>query len=79
MVKCVSVFICAGESNAVSDKKSYWWIIGIVAALLLVAGAGILAYRKLKGKTGIQRDRNTDLHIKYILYYIKDTKYTSNK
>lgn len=56
---CMCVFICAGEPKAASEKKSYWWIIGVVAAVLLVALAGLLAYRKLKGNSKRSKQRLT--------------------
>ncbi|KAF3836469.1 hypothetical protein F7725_029027, partial [Dissostichus mawsoni] len=31
-----------------ADKPSYWWIVGLVVALLVVALAGMLAYLKVK-------------------------------
>ncbi|XP_047193892.1 LOW QUALITY PROTEIN: uncharacterized protein LOC118098935 [Hippoglossus stenolepis] len=37
-----------------SDEPSYWWILGLVIAGLIVALAAMLAFLKLRGKDGLQ-------------------------
>ncbi|MEQ2279271.1 hypothetical protein AMECASPLE_007641, partial [Ameca splendens] len=42
--------------RSVSEKPSYWWILGVVAAVLVVALAGLLAFVKLRGR--VKKPRN---------------------
>ncbi|XP_060919902.1 HERV-H LTR-associating protein 2 [Labrus mixtus] len=42
--------------RSTSAKVSHWWIVGLIIALLILALAGILAFKKLKG--GNSKDRN---------------------
>ncbi|XP_072234624.1 HERV-H LTR-associating protein 2 isoform X2 [Leuresthes tenuis] len=44
-----------GEQRA-SEDASYWWVIGLVAAVLVLALAGMLAYLKLRGRTSKPRN-----------------------
>lgn len=49
-----------------ADKPSYWWIVGLVVALLVVALAGMLAYLKVKGVPSKSRkdpEAVTELHL----------------
>lgn len=63
------LLISAGDTKASSAAPSHWWIIGVVAAVLLVALAGLLAYRKLRGKTAGSQT-NTEKH----LYFTENLK-----
>lgn len=42
--------------RSISEASSYWWIIGVVAGVLLLAVAAMLVYLKLKG--GATKPRN---------------------
>ncbi|KAJ4925370.1 hypothetical protein JOQ06_018102 [Pogonophryne albipinna] len=49
-----------------AEKPSYWWIVGLVVALLVVALAGMLAYLKVKGVLSKNRkdpEAVTELHL----------------
>ncbi|XP_074477590.1 HERV-H LTR-associating protein 2 isoform X1 [Sebastes fasciatus] len=49
----------------IPEEASYWWIIGLVLAVLVVALAGMLAYLKVKGGTSKPRndpEEVTELH-----------------
>lgn len=37
-------------NRSTTEEPSYWWIIGLVVAVMLLAVAGMIAYLKLKGK-----------------------------
>uniref|UniRef100_A0A3Q0RJJ5 HERV-H LTR-associating 2b, tandem duplicate 1 n=1 Tax=Amphilophus citrinellus TaxID=61819 RepID=A0A3Q0RJJ5_AMPCI len=39
--------------EATAEPPSHWWILGLVAGLLILVLVGVLAYRKLKGKDGL--------------------------
>uniref|UniRef100_A0A3Q3ANF8 Ig-like domain-containing protein n=1 Tax=Kryptolebias marmoratus TaxID=37003 RepID=A0A3Q3ANF8_KRYMA len=45
-----------GQAKVSSEEPSYWWVICVVAALLLFALAGVLVYLKLKGKASKPRN-----------------------
>ncbi|KAK5849745.1 hypothetical protein PBY51_014054 [Eleginops maclovinus] len=52
--------------RSTSDKPSYWWIVGLVVAVLVVALVGMLAYLKLKGGPSKSRkdpEAVTELHL----------------
>ena len=57
---CIKLFIylffylCAVQPRT-SEAPSYWWIVGLVIAVLVLALAGMLAYLKVKGKDGVQQ------------------------
>uniref|UniRef100_A0A8C3GCF2 Ig-like domain-containing protein n=1 Tax=Cyclopterus lumpus TaxID=8103 RepID=A0A8C3GCF2_CYCLU len=38
-----------------SEEPSYWWTVGLVVAVLVVAVVGVLVYLKLKGKHGLRQ------------------------
>lgn len=44
---------CA-DKDTTKGSPSYLWILGLVVGLLLLSLGGILVYRKLKGKDGLQ-------------------------
>ena len=37
-----------------ADQPSYWWILGLVVAGLIVALAAMFTFLKLRGKDGLQ-------------------------
>lgn len=39
---------CTGERS--SSEASYWWVAGLVIAVLVLVLVGVLAYLKLRGK-----------------------------
>ncbi|KAM7369613.1 hypothetical protein PAMP_010923 [Pampus punctatissimus] len=48
-----------------SENPSYWWIVGLVIAVLVLALVGMLAYLKAKGRTSMLRndpEEITELH-----------------
>lgn len=51
---CVYVCVCfcyrCAAERSTSDRPSYWWVAGLVIAVLVLALVGILAYLKMKGK-----------------------------
>ena len=47
-------YLCAVQLST-SEAPSYWWIAGLVIAVLVLALAGMLAYLKVKGKDGLQQ------------------------
>lgn len=52
--RCVAkrcCFCCVAGQRSVEQKPSYWWILGVVAAGLVLVLAGLLAFLKLKGET----------------------------
>ncbi|KAM6907984.1 CD276 antigen [Lycodopsis pacificus] len=53
-----------GRSTA--EEPSYWWVVGLVIAVLAVALVGVLAYLKVKGRSSKPRDdpeEATELHL----------------
>ncbi|XP_029978583.1 programmed cell death 1 ligand 1-like isoform X2 [Sphaeramia orbicularis] len=51
--------------RSASEETSYWWIVGLVLAVLVLALAGMLAYLKAKGSTSKPRsdpEEATELH-----------------
>lgn len=62
-------------ARSMSEKPSYWWIVGLVIAVLVLALAGMLAYLKVKGGTSKPRndpEEVTELHL------VKDSTADSN-
>ncbi|KAK9527436.1 hypothetical protein VZT92_013999 [Zoarces viviparus] len=54
------------DGRSPPEEPSYWWVVGLVIAVLVVALVGMLAYLKLKG--GSSKPRNdpeeaTELHL----------------
>ncbi|KAM9337405.1 CD276 antigen [Symphorus nematophorus] len=52
--------------RSISDAPSYWWTVGLVIAVLVLALAGMLAYLKLRGSTPKPRndpEEVTELHL----------------
>ncbi|XP_045899584.1 uncharacterized protein hhla2b.1 isoform X2 [Micropterus dolomieu] len=63
------------EEQILSKEPSYWWIVGLVIALLVLALVGLLAYLKVKGRNPKCRNDTeapTELHL------VKDSTADSN-
>ncbi|XP_040921673.1 uncharacterized protein hhla2b.1 [Toxotes jaculatrix] len=55
------------DQRSTSEESSHWWVVGLVIAGLVLALAGMLAYLKVKGRSG-RKPRNdpervTELHL----------------
>uniref|UniRef100_A0A4W6G3G3 Ig-like domain-containing protein n=1 Tax=Lates calcarifer TaxID=8187 RepID=A0A4W6G3G3_LATCA len=52
--------------RSTADQSSYWWVVGLVIAGLVLALVGMLAYLKMRGKDGRQEMRTdkTDITTK---------------
>lgn len=61
--------------RSTSEAPSYWWILGLVIAVLVLALAGMLAYLKVKG--GASKPRNDPEEVTE-LHSVKDSTADSN-
>ncbi|XP_068604123.1 CD276 antigen-like [Brachionichthys hirsutus] len=64
-----------GAQRSISEASSYWWVVGLVIAVLVLALLGMLAYLTLRGKTSKHRkdgEEATELRL------VRDSKADNN-